>query len=385
MFLESPSGGFKVVYEYANRLQRRGHRVTLVHPRNIVSRSGSLLTAESRAVLIDLIKRSLWAPRLRWRHRSSPVPWFPLDRQVDVKLVTDLRERFIPDGEVIVATAFQTAAPVAGYGRRKGRGYYLIQSFENWMGDEESVRASWRLPLQKIVISRWLERLAIELGEAERTTCIPLGLDFTRFRVTRPIEDRRTARVGMLAHPLPIKGTSDGVAALKTLRRKHPGIEAVLFGTESRERLVSNLPEWPEWIEYRHRPTAEELVDLYNSCQIFLHPSRLEGWGLPAAEAMACGCALVAAHNQGVDEFAIDGENALLAPVGDSSALAEQIERLLADEPLRQRIAGNGAFQIRRFDWERSVDRFEELLAHPDQRTDVMGGPAAGQDGAEGR
>jgi glycosyltransferase involved in cell wall biosynthesis len=32
--------------------------------------------------------------------------------------------------------------------------------------------------------------------------------------------------------------------------------------------------------------TAEELVEIYNSCRIFLHPSRLEGWGLPAAEAM---------------------------------------------------------------------------------------------------
>jgi hypothetical protein len=36
MFLASPSGGFRIVYEYANRLQQRGHRVTLVHPRSLV-------------------------------------------------------------------------------------------------------------------------------------------------------------------------------------------------------------------------------------------------------------------------------------------------------------------------------------------------------------
>jgi len=352
MFLESPAGGFKVVYEYANRLQRRGHVVTVVHPRNIVSPSG----------LIDVAKRLVWAPRLRWRHRGSLIPWFPLEREVGIRLVTDLREKFIPDGDVIVATAFQTAFAVAGYDRRKGRGHYLIQSFENWMGDEKLVRASWRLPLRKIVISHWLERMVAEEGEAGRTTRIPIGLDLTQFRVTQPIESRHSARIGMLAHPLAIKGTADGLAALEIVRRDHPEIEVVLFGTEPRDRLIQDSAGWPEWIEYHQRPTAEELVSLYNSCRIFLHPSRLEGWGLPAVEAMACGCALVAAHNQGVDEFAIDGENALLAPVGAPADLAERIRWLLADDLRRQSLAGNGVAQAQRFDWESSVTRFEEWL-----------------------
>lgn len=346
MFLESPAGGFKVVYEYANRLQERGHEVTVIHPRQIDSPPG----------LIDWLKRPLWAWRLRWRHRHQPVPWFPLDKQVRFRLVSDLRERFIPAGDAIIATAFQTAGPVASYGMEKGRGHYLIQSFEDWMGDSERVRASWRLPLQKIVVSRWLERIAAELGVEEETTLISIGVDLTRFRIRRPHGDERLPRIGMLAHPLPIKGTADGLAALELVRREIPEIEAVLFGTEARSAKI------PDWIEYRHRPAAEELVEIYNSCRIFLHPSRLEGWGLPAAEAMACGCAVVAAHNEGIDEFAVDGVNALLAPIGNPPELAQRIVRLLTDQELCAKIANNGVEQIQRFDWERSVDRLEALL-----------------------
>jgi glycosyltransferase involved in cell wall biosynthesis len=135
----------------------------------------------------------------------------------------------------------------------------------------------------------------------------------------------------MLAHPLPIKGTRDGIAALQIIRREFPEVEAVLFGTEPRERLVSALQQDLAGLDRLcpsvHRPTA--LVDLYNSCRIFLHPSRLEGWGLPAAEAMACGGALVAAHNDGVDEFAVDGHNSLLAPVGSPDGLADHLRYLL--------------------------------------------------------
>ncbi|MFZ4792499.1 MAG: glycosyltransferase family 4 protein [Blastocatellia bacterium] len=359
MFLESPSGGFRIVYEYANRLQQRGHRVTLVHPRSLFSSSDQHSMVGAR--LVDRLKSRLWEPRLRlrhWRH-AGLVPWFSLDRGIEVRLTPDLDERWIPDGDIIVATAFQTAGAVSGYGERKGRGHYLIQSFEDWMGEAEEVRATWRLPLRKIVVSRWLERIAIELGEKDRTRYIPLGIDCGHFRVTRPIETREVARIGMLAHPLPIKGTRDGMAALRIIRREFPEVEAILFGTEPRDLISS---DWPEWIKYVRLPSAAGLVDIYNSCRIFLHPSRLEGWGLPAAEAMACGCALVAAHNDGVDEFAVDGENSLLAPVGSPDGLASHLRYLLHNEGRRIEIARTGQRQIQQFDWSRPVGEIEALF-----------------------
>jgi glycosyltransferase involved in cell wall biosynthesis len=347
MFLPTPAGGFKVVYEYANRLHRRGHKVAVVHPRSLVE--------SGEHGWIDAGKQWLWPWKLRWRHRPL-VPWFPVDPGVRLLLTPDLREERIPDGDVIVATAFQTAFPVAQYGAEKGRGYYLIQSYEDWMGEEEEVRKSWQLPLQKIVVSRWLERRAHELGEGVRTVRIPPGLDREEFRLREVIQRRRRPRVGMLAHPLTIKGTRDGVTALGLVRQRIPNLEAVLFGTTSRPL------DLPEWIEYRQSPSPTALVALYNECQVFLHPSHLEGWGLPAVEAMACGCALVAAHNEGVDDFAEDGVTARLVPIRSPERLAEALEQLLTEEALRHRLAEAGLRKVAEFDWSTTVDQMERTL-----------------------
>ncbi len=350
-FFTSPSGGFKVVYEYANRLQDRGHRVRVVHPRNGEQQKGTT----------QFVKGHLWKYKQQLKHRPL-VQWFNVRPHVDLLLVPDLREQFIPDAEVIIATAFDTAFPVDSYGVKKGRKFYLVQHYENWLGPEETVKATWRLPLHKIVISRWLYRLADEFGEIERTTYIPNGLDFSHFKITRPILERRIPRIGMLAHPNEIKGTQDGLEALKLAKEKIPALEAVLFGTTKRSDVI---PVWARWIEYFHCPSPGQLLELYNSCQVFLHPSRFEGWGLPAAEAMACGCGLVSAANEGVYEFAVDGENALLAPIRQPELLAQRLIELLVNEDLRVRLAEAGHRGIQKFSWDRAVDSMEGVLFVP--------------------
>jgi glycosyltransferase involved in cell wall biosynthesis len=271
-------------------------------------------------------------------------------------LASDLREECVPDGDVVFATAYQTAFSVNRYSERKGSKFYLIQSYESWSGPEERVRASWSLPLHKVVISRWLLNTAVSFGEAGRTDYIPIGLDFSHFKITTPIDQRQVPRVCMLAHPNEIKGTNDGLTALEIVRSEMPELQAVLFGTHPRSSWL------PDWIEYEQLPSLERLLTIYNSCQAFLHPSWQEGWGLPAAEAMACGCALVSTANYGVMEFAADGETALFAPVKAPAELAKQLLLVLHDEELRHRIARNGSERIQYFTWDRAVESLEKLL-----------------------
>ena len=345
MYLDSPSGGFKVVYEYANRLQERGHQVSVVHPRNL----------GPRHEVKEMVKSILWGARLKLKHRPL-IPWMGIHPGVNLALVPDLREEFIPDGDAIFATAYQTAFWVNDYGKRKGGKFYLIQSYEDWNGPEDEVRKSWLLPLHKVVISQWLMNMALQYGEEDRTDYIPIGLDLTHFRITVPIDKRKTPRVGMLAHPNENKGMKDGIAALEIARAELPDLQAVLFGTHPRSAGI------PEWAEYVYRPSSEQLVELYNSCQVFQNPSWAEGWGLPAAEAMACGCALVSTANGGVNEFAANDRSALLAPVKAIGELARQSLRLLRDEKLRRRIAQDGNKQVQQFTWDRAVNSLEKLL-----------------------
>lgn len=344
LYLNYPAGGFKVVYEYANCLQARGHHVTLVHPRNIEPAVGA----------IEQMKSHLWPLRMHWRD-GTLVPWFRLQPGVRVLLVTDLREKNIPAGDAIVATGYSTAFWVARYALQKGRKYYLIQHYETWDGNEVEVNHTWKLPLHKIVIAKWLWEIAKGFGEKERTTYIPNGLDFSHFRVLTPPASR-PLRVGMLAHPFAWKGTLDGITALTEVHKHLPRLQATLFGTHPRPVEV------PSWIKYKQKPTPAELLELYNSCAVFLHPSWAEGWPLPPAESMACGCALVAAANPGVLDYAENGMTALMAEVKNPLALASQLLAVLKNPRLRQRLAEAGRITIAGYTWERAANAFERLL-----------------------
>jgi len=70
--------------------------------------------------------------------RYTPDPWLKMDPKVRLLCVPSLSERFVPDGDVVIATAWQTAEWVSRYSRSKGRGFYFIQHLE-WTR-EESVR-----------------------------------------------------------------------------------------------------------------------------------------------------------------------------------------------------------------------------------------------------
>jgi glycosyltransferase involved in cell wall biosynthesis len=104
------------------------------------------------------------------------------------------------------------------------------------------------------------------------------------------------------------------------------------------------------------RVEKEELVRLYNRAQVFVSPSLYEGFGLPAAEAMACGAPLVATTAGAFPEVVEDGVSGLLVAPGDGRALAAAIERLLGDADLRARLGQEGRRRIaERFSWRETA------------------------------
>src|SRR5207245_324906 len=91
-----------------------------------------------------------------------------------------------------------------------------------------------------------------------------------------------------------------------------------------------------------------------------------EGFGLTAAEAMACGCPVVATRAHGNEEFCIEGRTALLAAPGDIETLAQHCLRLQADPRLAGELAANGRSLIQGYTWDRVIDRLEtEFFGKP--------------------
>jgi glycosyltransferase involved in cell wall biosynthesis len=344
-FRTRPAGGFLVVYRYANELASRGHAVSIVHPRRVgAARS-----------LLDRMKAFTWRMRKQIRWRGRP-PWFRLVDSVNVALVPDLRPANVPNADAVFATASTTAGVVASYPAEKGRKLYLIQHYEDWLLPREELDRTWRLPMHKVVSSQWLREIGVDLGESSRLTHIPYGVELDLFRALIPPEERSPLRVGMLAHHLAFKGMEYGLAALTTVREDFPELNAVAFGAGARPESL------PEWMGYVENPTRAELAHLYSSCAVFLHTSVAEGWGLTGAEAIACGCALVAADSGGVRDYAVDGKTALIVPPADPRALADRIIELIQDNAYRVELARSGLKAIQSFTWERAADRLERLI-----------------------
>ena len=120
-----------------------------------------------------------------------------------------------------------------------------------------------------------------------------------------------------------------------------------------------------DMVTFTGRITTEELVREYSSAEIAITPSVYEGFGLPAAEAMACGLPVVATTAGALPEVVMGGETGILVPPHDPHALARAIKRLFNDEPLRRRMGGEGRRRVERcFSWEQAakqiIDVYEE-------------------------
>jgi len=97
----------------------------------------------------------------------------------------------------------------------------------------------------------------------------------------------------------------------------------------------------------------EDLPAVYSAASVFVFPSLYEGFGLPPLEAMACGTPVVCSSASSLPE--VCGEAALLVEPTDVSALAQAIERVLSDEPLRAALRARGLAQAAKFSWERTA------------------------------
>lgn len=350
----NPSGGSRIVYEYANRLSRRGYRVSVVH---------------APVTRVDPDWRMLGKALIRYPQRLMdrsyrPDRWFSVDPGVEVRWVPTLSARFMPDGDIVIATAWKTAEWVAAYPKEKGRKFYLIQGYEIWDAPGARVDATWSLPMKKIVVARWLQRMAQE--RAETAAYVPNAIDHNRFHVDIDPGRRQPQRLVMLYHTQPSKGAKDGLRAIELLKKTKPELQVALFGVSERPH------DLPSWIEYYCNPKQDELRQLYNRAALFLAPSHSEGWGLTALEAMACGAAVVATANAGHLEFAVDGENACLVKPGDTLAMASALAQLIDDASLRLSLSNAAANTAETFSWQRSVRCFEEALFDLGQATDDL-------------
>ena len=315
-----PIGGVTSRYQYANGLCRLGHEVHLVH------------ASWFQAAVTSL----------------DELDWFEFDDRIEHHFVEEGRTFEFPRADLI-------GEPNLLLPPEYGLPFRFIQGVSLSGG---GVGQQLARPCPSICVARWIYELCIDEGVPEHLlTHIPNGIDAQRFRLTRPIEDRRP-QVSMLYHHSPIKGAADGLAALELVHEAVPEADIVLFGREAPERRL------PEWVTYHEHAPQEVLVEeVYNRASVFLCSSRWgEGFGKTPLEAMACGAALVTTDNGGSRDYAQDGETALVSGPGDPDALGTNVVSLLRDDERRIGLATRGHRLASGFTWDRSARALEATL-----------------------
>jgi glycosyltransferase involved in cell wall biosynthesis len=109
-------------------------------------------------------------------------------------------------------------------------------------------------------------------------------------------------------------------------------------------------------------PDRDRLVAAYQSCDILLFPSRLEGFGIVAAEALACGRPVVTTDASALPEVVDHGLNGFLCRRDDVAGYAEWVRELGEDAALRKRFGEHGRDKVvRSFGYEQLGQGFVEL------------------------
>lgn len=104
----------------------------------------------------------------------------------------------------------------------------------------------------------------------------------------------------------------------------------------------------------------DDLPALYAGATLFVYPSLYEGFGLPVAEAMACGAPVVSSNASSLPE--VGGDAVLYFDPRDVDAMAETIRRALSDESLGNDLRARGLAQAKKFSWEKAARQLLEYL-----------------------
>ncbi len=151
------------------------------------------------------------------------------------------------------------------------------------------------------------------------------------------------------------KGIDTLLEAVALMAKKRPDIELRIAGRGSMGDRIAAMAQGlgiAKNVRLLGTVTDAERDELFATAAIQLMPSRFEGFGLAAAEAMAAGVPLVAAAVGSLPEVVDSPNGGVLIPPSDPAELAAAAEKLLDDPAARDALSRSARESARRFDWD---------------------------------
>ncbi len=313
-------------------------------------------------------------PVVRRRFHGVPRRWWPPGRQLRFALgLPSARARL---GQAVAAhrpdvVLTLTVSTFAPYAIGLARTAPLVLSLEGreqggvFTATPRVLRAALRRATRVVACSTSLAASARALAPdvTSRLTVIVNGVDLERFGDGAVFAHPRpyVLAVGRLARQ---KGFD---VLLEAVARLPPGVDLLVAG-DGPERALLEAERarlgLTDRVHFLGPVDQNTVATLYRGALLVACPSRWEGMPLVCLEAMASGCAVVAAAVDGVPDAVADGETGVLVPPEDPAALAAVLGALLADSPRRRRLGEEGRARAgARFAWPEIAARYLDVLA----------------------
>jgi L-malate glycosyltransferase len=259
------SGGIKVIKEYCTKLNEYGHDCQLWYP-------------------VTEWTKHFWQKEYDYPYAHTYLlPWQ------------------IPDADVVIATAWETAYIVNDLPLSKGRKFYFCQHNEQIFDPENKrIGGTYNLNLEHIYVSDFIKQ---HIQNSDSMDAIMLFGQLLSNVVHNGIlvpetinKDYRTPSILFPIRSLKWKGWHTLKPALERIHEEFPNVPIRCYGIDKPDDVNS-------WIEV-YENCGQETVDwLMETSNIFVFPSEIEGFGLPALEAAAYGCAVVTTRDNAMHEI----------------------------------------------------------------------------------
>jgi glycosyltransferase involved in cell wall biosynthesis len=228
-------------------------------------------------------------------------------------------------------------------------------------------------------VSKRTAGLLKEHFRREDVSVIPNGVDTKHFSVAARLARRPEARrrrgfrdedfvLLLIGNDWRNKGLTTVLEAMAAL----PGrpIRLLVVGNDTVETFHARAAQLGLHDRCRWEVSNPEVLDLYAAADVYVSPSREDSFGLPVAEAMACGLPAITSVCAGVADYIHDGiDGFVLREPHDAQTLSKLIERLHSQLDLRSVVGEAASKTIQEWGWDRNAAAIWELLKNAKARS----------------
>lgn len=332
---DNRSGGVRVTVIMGNFLLDRGYRVRIVYPKS------KLFSFANLKMQISSIKQCYF--------REYVIGWFHAFTG-RIEAYRDINELDFQHGEIVIAVGTYMIPEICKLRTPNVIKVRYNHGFPAQMTEE--YRAAWSLPMPTITVSNILVPELERLSGEKIGAVIPNGIDTSQYFLISTV---KRDSIGTIFSVHPNKAPQDIIRLMNRVGEVFPNINRLVFSTESKPQGLDNFL-------YERYPNIDRVREIYSQSLIWLLASHNEGLPGPVLEAMACGAVVISTDNDGSLEVIQDGINGLIVPKGDIEGFIGAIEKVFADDALREKLVQGGFDTVKKFSWTAAVDRMENFL-----------------------